>query len=96
MAPPIEARDLRKIYRSRFGARRIAALDGVSFRVEPGQVFGLLGPNGAGKTTTVKILLGLTRPSDGSASLSGLAAHDPASRERSTRAHSCPTPIGRA
>src|SRR5207237_10464393 len=73
MAPPIEARDLRKIYRSRFGARRIAALDGVSFRVEPGQVFGLLGPNGAGKTTTVKILLGLTRPSGGSGSLAGAA-----------------------
>jgi ABC-2 type transport system ATP-binding protein len=80
MAFPIEAQELRKIYRARFKARRIAALDGVSFRVEPGQVFGLLGPNGAGKTTTVKILLGLTHPTEGSARLSGLLVGDPASR----------------
>src|SRR5712691_3773210 len=64
-SPPIEAEGLRKVYRSRFGSRRITALDGVSLRVEPGQVFGLLGPNGAGKTTIVKILLGLTHATDG-------------------------------
>jgi ABC-2 type transport system ATP-binding protein len=45
-------------------------------------VFGLLGPNGAGKTTTVNILLGLTRPSAGSALLFGLPASAPASRRR--------------
>ena len=54
---PIEALGLSKVYASRFGSRRITALDGIDLRVEAGQVFGLLGPNGAGKTTTVKILL---------------------------------------
>src|ERR1700693_5297182 len=78
----IEAEGLRKVYRSRFRGRPITALDGVSLRVEPGQVFGLLGPNGAGKTTTVKILLGLTRASEGKALVSGLPVSDPESRRR--------------
>lgn len=81
-AIPIEAQGLRKVYRSRIRGRSVAALDGLDLRVEPGEVFGLLGPNGAGKTTTVKILLGLTRPSAGSARLFGLSASDPGSRRR--------------
>ncbi len=79
---PIEAEGLRKVYRSRFSSRQFTALDGVSLRVEPGQVFGLLGPNGAGKTTTVKILLGLTRATGGRAALFGLPASNPESRRR--------------
>jgi ABC-2 type transport system ATP-binding protein len=82
MAIPIEAQGLRKVYRSRFGGRAVAALDGLDLRVEPGEVFGLLGPNGAGKTTTVKILLGLTFPTGGSARVLGLPVADPASRRR--------------
>jgi ABC-2 type transport system ATP-binding protein len=82
MAIPIEAVGLSKVYTARFGSRRITALGGIDLRVEQGQVFGLLGPNGAGKTTTVKILLGLTRPTAGRASLLGLAASDPESRRR--------------
>ena len=82
MASPIEAEGLRKVYGSRLRARRITALDGVSLRVEPGQVFGLLGPNGAGKTTIVKILLGLTHATQGSARLLGLPASHPESRRR--------------
>jgi ABC-2 type transport system ATP-binding protein len=80
MGAPIQTEELRKVYGS--GSRRITALDGVSLRVEPGEVFGLLGPNGAGKTTIVKVLLGLTHPTSGSARLCGLPASDPESRRR--------------
>jgi ABC-2 type transport system ATP-binding protein len=65
--PAIEARDLVKTYKG-----SIRALDGVSFSVESGTVFGLLGPNGAGKSTTVKILTTLSRPDSGSASVGGV------------------------
>jgi ABC-2 type transport system ATP-binding protein len=78
----IEVAGLRKTYSSAFGKRRIAALNGVDLRVAPGELFGLLGPNGAGKTTTVKILLGLTRATAGSAAISGLPVSDPESRRR--------------
>ncbi|MEV4315233.1 alpha/beta fold hydrolase [Actinocrispum sp. NPDC049592] len=44
----------------------LRAVDGLSFRVEQGQVLGLLGPNGAGKTTSLRMLMGLIRPTDGS------------------------------
>ncbi len=53
-----------------FGAVR--AVDGVSFEVRRGEVFGLLGPNGAGKTTTVEMLEGLTKPDGGRAEVLGL------------------------
>jgi ABC-2 type transport system ATP-binding protein len=82
MTPVIQAEGLRKVYRSRFGTRRVTALDGVNLCVGPGEVFGLLGPNGAGKTTAVKILLGLTRPTRGSARLFGIPVAEPESRRR--------------
>jgi len=53
-----------------FGANR--AVDGMTFHVEPGEVFGLLGPNGAGKTTTVRLLNGILPPSSGSVRVFGL------------------------
>ena len=61
----IAVSDLRKHY----GV--VQALDGVSFAVREGEVFGLLGPNGAGKSTTVRILVTLTHPDSGSASVGG-------------------------
>ncbi|SFW53093.1 ABC transporter ATP-binding protein [Amycolatopsis australiensis] len=64
--PLLEVTGLRK----RYGAR--VAVDGVSFTVERGEIFGVLGTNGAGKTTTVECLLGLRRPDGGTISVLGL------------------------
>ena len=50
----------------------VDAVAGVDLRVPPGGVYGFLGPNGAGKTTTIRILVGLVRPSRGSASIFGV------------------------
>jgi len=74
--PALEVAGLHK----RYG--RVHALRGVSFAVEPGEVFGYLGPNGAGKTTTLRILLGLARADRGAARLLGEPPGRPASRER--------------
>lgn len=57
-----------------FGA--VKAVDDLSFQVGPGRVTGFLGPNGAGKTTTLRILLGLVRPTSGTATIGGVAYHD--------------------
>ncbi len=71
---PLEVRDLKK----NFGV--VAALRGVSFGIEPGEVFGYLGPNGAGKTTTLRILLGLVRATSGEVALFAQPPLAPASR----------------
>jgi len=76
----IEVSGLRKLYRSSFRKPKITALDGIDFQVKEGELFGLLGPNGAGKTTTVKILLGLTYATEGSANVCGLPVRNPESR----------------
>lgn len=55
------AKQKRRLYHS----REVHAVNDVSFKIAPGEIFGLLGPNGAGKTTTVKILCGLVRPNGG-------------------------------
>jgi ABC-2 type transport system ATP-binding protein len=62
----IEVTDLRKSY------GRLAAVDGISFSVQPHEIFGLLGPNGAGKTTTVEVLEGLREADSGSAVVAGV------------------------
>jgi ABC-2 type transport system ATP-binding protein len=64
--PLVEFISVTKDYtRGPFGIGRLRALEGVSLRIEPGEVFGLLGPNRAGKTTLVKLLLSLCRPTAG-------------------------------
>src|SRR5829696_3712043 len=74
--PAIETTELRK----RYG--HIEALAGLSMSVGRGEVFGFLGPNGAGKTTTVKLLLGLARPTSGSAKVLGAPLGDLATRRK--------------
>src|SRR6476661_9900121 len=66
--PPMDAivvQDIRKRYKG------VQALDGVSFAVREGEVFGLLGPNGAGKSTAVRTLATLTQPDSGRAIVAG-------------------------
>ena len=62
----IQVEDLRKSYGD------LKAVDGVSFAVGAGEVFGILGPNGAGKTTTVEILEGMREPDSGTALINGI------------------------
>jgi ABC-2 type transport system ATP-binding protein len=72
----IEVHGLRKEYGG------FVAVEGSSFEVEPGEVFGIIGPNGAGKTTTLKTLAGLVEPTSGTVRVAGYAADDPAMRHR--------------
>ncbi len=65
-APAIRASGLVKVFGS------IRAVDGVSFDLAPGRIYGLLGPNGSGKTTLIRLLMGLARPTDGSAEVLGV------------------------
>jgi ABC-2 type transport system ATP-binding protein len=62
----IDVRDLTK----RYG--RVLAVDGISFRCEPGTVTGFLGPNGAGKSTTLRMICGLTPPTAGASTVNGV------------------------
>ena len=66
----IAASGLTKIFRDRKRGE-IRAVDGVSFRAEPGRIYGLLGANGAGKTTTLRMLATLLTPTDGTATVAG-------------------------
>src|SRR5438874_1242173 len=61
----VEIKELTKKY------GKFVALDRLTLSVERGQILGFVGPNGAGKTTTIKILVGLARPTSGSASVAG-------------------------
>ena len=62
----IETKDLTRDF------KKIRAVNGLTLRIEPGELFGLVGPDGAGKTTTLRLLAGLLDISDGIASVLGL------------------------
>ncbi|WP_390621751.1 ABC transporter ATP-binding protein [Roseiconus nitratireducens] len=83
-SPIVDVDQLRKTYRSLSlsGRRTVEAVRGVSLQARAGEVFGLLGPNGAGKTTLIKMLLGVVKPSGGSASLFGQPIGSVAARTR--------------
>lgn len=65
--PAVHAEGLTKRFRLSWRRGSLLALDALDLDVRQGEIFGLLGPNGSGKSTTMKILLGLIRPSEGSA-----------------------------
>lgn len=67
----LEIKGLKKTYRSPFLRKKIKALDGVSFNVKEGEIFGLLGPNGAGKTTIFKSILRLINIDEGEVKIFG-------------------------
>jgi ABC-2 type transport system ATP-binding protein len=79
----IEIENLTHDYQTGFWSKRsLRALDGLSLRVEAGEVFGFLGPNGAGKTTTFKILMRMLRPTAGEARILGRPLDDLRMRTR--------------
>jgi ABC-type multidrug transport system ATPase subunit len=73
----VETRDLTRHY-----GKEIVAVDKLSLKVRRGEVYGFLGPNGSGKTTTLRMLLGLTRPTSGTAEVLGERPGTPAGLAR--------------
>src|ERR671936_751810 len=67
--PIVRVQDLVKQYGN--GKHAVKAVNGVTFDVQAGEIFGFLGPNGAGKTTTISVLCTLLRPTAGSVSIAG-------------------------
>jgi ABC-2 type transport system ATP-binding protein len=76
MNPIVQVQELRKAYGS------TVAVDGISFEVQAGEIFGMVGPNGAGKTTTIECLEGLRKPDGGTVRVLGL---DPQSESHNLR-----------
>ena len=69
--PAVEIINLTKDFKTSFRKQMLRAVDGVSIRIMPGEVYGLIGPNGSGKSTTMKALLGLVAPTSGTCSIFG-------------------------
>ena len=62
----VTVKNLKKVYGD------FTAVDGISFDIQKGEIFGFLGPNGAGKTSTINMLIGLSRPTEGMISINGI------------------------
>ncbi len=69
--PAVEVIDFRKRFKSSVKKQNFLAVDGVSLKIMPGEVYGLIGPNGSGKSTTMKAVLGLVEPTGGSCHVFG-------------------------
>lgn len=70
MPPVLEVRSLRKVFGD------LIAVDGISFSVQEGEIYGFLGPNGAGKTTTISMICGLLRPTEGEILVEGIGIRE--------------------
>jgi ABC-2 type transport system ATP-binding protein len=81
MADAIRIDSLQKRFRLGFIPKTRPILNGITFSVREGEIFGYLGPNGAGKTTTIKCLLGLIHPDAGTVEIFGLSHLSPRSRQ---------------
>ncbi|MBL8991069.1 MAG: ABC transporter ATP-binding protein [Phycisphaerae bacterium] len=80
--PIVAVQGLVKTFKDFWMRTRARAVDGVSFHVEQGEIFGLLGPNGSGKSTTIKIVLGLLRPTSGRVAVFGKPPTDVGVKKR--------------
>ena len=69
--PAVEIRHLVKDFKTSFRRQHLRAVDDVSIRIMPGEVYGLIGPNGSGKSTAMKALLGLVAPTSGECAIFG-------------------------
>jgi ABC-2 type transport system ATP-binding protein len=78
----LEVADLHKTFFIGFLRKRVEAVQGVSFEVKRGEIFGFIGPNGAGKTTSIKMMLQLIFPTRGQVKLFGKSVFDPEARRR--------------
>lgn len=81
MMTAIRIENLAKTYRKSWSMKPVPALRGVNLSIECGEAFGFIGQNGAGKSTTIKILMGLIRPSGGTARIFEVGVEEPASRQ---------------
>ena len=68
----LEAKEIRKTYKTRFGGASVEALKGVSFTVEKGEYVAIMGESGSGKTTLLNIIAALDRPTEGTVVLDGM------------------------
>ena len=82
MSAAVQTHLLRKEFGLGWFRGRVLALEGLEMEVKKGEVFGLLGPNGSGKSTAMKMILGLLRPTSGSAEVCGFRAGTIAARRQ--------------
>ncbi len=80
-APAVVVENLTKVFKRGVGQKAFTAVKGVSFSVQPGEVYGLIGPNGSGKSTTMKVLLGLLAADQGRTSVFGVDSQKVESRQ---------------